>query len=124
MFYLTGIFLAFVFTSCGISNVNKQDNKNRNPMYGVWSNNTRGDIVGIEIINQTECQLFIERLLKPRTIRACKYEAFEEVFLIFLVQENGLCGQEADFEFRYYPETTTIHLYTGHNPILLTKENF
>jgi hypothetical protein len=90
-------------------------------LVGAWENITNGDLVGLELKDQEHCNLYIERALQKRTDRACKYEPFEDRFLIFLFNEHGVCNSEADFEFIYEPEAPLVRLIISGSEIALRK---
>ena len=90
-------------------------------MLGKWENLTKGDLVGLELQDREHCNLYIERALQKRTNRACKYEPFEDRFLIFLFNEHGVCGSEADFEFIYEPQAPLIRLVVSGSEMALQK---
>ncbi len=90
-------------------------------LLGNWENLTQGDLVGLTLTDSEHCNLYLERALKPRTDRACKYEAFEDRYLIFLVNEQGLCGTEADFEFIHEPEAPLLRLIIGGAEVMLRR---
>ncbi len=92
------------------------------PALGTWINETQGNAVGLELLTGEECNLFTERLLQPRSIRACKYETLEDgSYGIFLVGKDGLCGSEADFDFYYDHQAPLIRLNVGGTELLLHK---
>lgn len=88
---------------------------------GTWENLTNGDLVGLELKDGEHCNLYIERALQKRSNRACKYEPFEDRFLIFLFNEHGVCNSEADFEFIYEPEAPLLRLIISGSEIVLRK---
>lgn len=110
-------FLMLVALAGVVAELQAQDDS----MIGAWENLTNGDLVGLELQDQEHCNLYIERALKPRTNRACKYEPFEDRFLIFLFNEHGVCNSEADFEFIYQPEAPLLRLMIGGSEIALQK---
>lgn len=91
------------------------------PEVGTWINETNGDVVGVQLVSSEECNLFIERLLQPRSIRACKYERHDSGYALFLVGKDGLCGSEPDFQFYYDPQGPLIRLDIGGSELLLHK---
>ncbi len=94
-----------------------------NAMLGVWENKTNGDVTGVNLLDNENCEIFVERALKPRSTRKCKYEPFEDRHLIFLFNEHGSCNTEADFEMIYEPEAPLIHLLVGSADVVLHKVN-
>lgn len=92
------------------------------PALGVWLNETDGNTMGLELTTEQECNVFIEKLLQPRSSRACKYEIAEGRSRVFLVGEDGTCGSEPDFEFDYDPVGPLVRFYIGANEILLHKQ--
>ena len=93
----------------------------QDPMLGTWENATNGDIVGIDLHGKGLCDIYIERALQQRTVKACKFEPFEQQYVVFLVKEDGSCGSNPDFEFSYNPEAPLIHLFVQGSPIALSK---
>lgn len=108
--------LGFVIGLCACLHKPKQD-----PMLGAWENTTNGDVVGISLYEEGRCEIYIERALQRRTIKACKFEPFEQQYVVFLVNEDGLCGTNPDFEFSYDPNLPLIHLFVQGSPIGLYK---
>ncbi|MCR6653123.1 MAG: hypothetical protein NVV73_17280 [Cellvibrionaceae bacterium] len=92
-----------------------------NPMLGTWENLTNGDLVGLTLTEGEQCTLYLEKVLQKRTIRTCKYEPFLDGFLIFLFNEHGVCGSEADFEFIYEPQAPLVRLIIGGSEVALRK---
>jgi hypothetical protein len=90
-------------------------------LLGSWENLTQGDLVGLTLKDSEHCNLYLERALKPRTDRACKYEAFEDRYLIFLFNEHGVCNSEADFEFIHEPEAPLVRLIIGGSEVVLSR---
>jgi len=90
-------------------------------LIGTWENLTKGALVGLELKDPENCNLYIERALQKRSDRTCKYEPFEDRFLIFLFNEHGLCNSEADFEFIYEPQAPLLRLLIGGSEIALQK---
>lgn len=92
-----------------------------NSMLGTWENLTNGDLVGLTLAEGEQCTLYLEKVLQKRTIRTCKYEPFLDGFLIFLFNEHGVCGSEADFEFIYEPQAPLVRLIIGGSEVALRK---
>lgn len=92
------------------------------PALGVWLNQTDGNTIGLELVSEQECNLFIEKLLQPRSSRACKYESGEGRSLVFLVGKDGTCGSEPDFEFSYDPVGPLMRFYIGASEVLLYQQ--
>jgi hypothetical protein len=88
---------------------------------GTWENLTKGDLVGLELKDEENCNLYIERALAKRSNRTCRYEPFEDRFLLFLFNEHGVCNSEADFEFIYEPEAPLVRLIIGGSEVALQK---
>ncbi len=88
---------------------------------GSWENATNGDIMGLTLIDGKQCSIYVERALQKRSVRACKYEPFEDRYLVFLVNEQGVCGSEADFEFVYEAQAPLIRLLVGQSEIILQQ---
>lgn len=107
----------------GAAKLHAQENPSpqENTPLGTWENLTSGDLVGLELKDGEHCNLYIERALQKRTDRMCKYEPFEDRFLIFLFNEHGVCNSEADFEFIYEPEAPLLRLIIGGSEIALQK---
>lgn len=93
----------------GAANVNADTND----MLGIWEYQNNGDLTGIHLKDAENCEIFVERALKPRSTRTCKYEPFEDRFLIFLFNEHGACNSQADFQFIYDAEAPVIRLLAG-----------
>lgn len=91
------------------------------PMHGIWENVTNGDTVGIELRQDGACDIYIERAYNKRSIKACKYEPFEQQFVVFLVKPDGSCGSNPDFEFEFEPAAPLVRLYIQASPINLIK---
>lgn len=90
-------------------------------MLGAWINKTNGDKVGLKLVDNEHCEMFINQVLKKSSNRACKYEKYEDHYLIFLVGNDGLCGNTPDFQFIYDPKAPIIQLIIGSSEILLQK---
>lgn len=88
---------------------------------GAWENLTRGDLVGLELKDTENCNLYLERALGKRTDRRCRYEPFEDRYLIFLYNEQGVCNSDADFEFIYEPEAPLVRLVIAGSEVALQK---
>lgn len=118
----SGVFMKFFVTFILVMGlygcVHKQK---QNPMLGVWENTTNGDIVGIKLYGEDQCDIYIERAFQPRTVKACKFEPFEQQYVVFLVKEDGSCDANPDFEFAYEPSAPLIHLFVQGSPIGLSK---
>lgn len=111
----------FLLTASLIANAAIAQVEADNNLLGHWENVTRGDLVGLELKDKEHCNLYIERALQQRTNRACKYEPFDDRFLIFLFNEQGVCNTEADFEFIYEPEAPLVRLLISGSEIALQK---
>jgi hypothetical protein len=90
-------------------------------LLGTWENLTQGDLVGLTFTDGEHCNLYLERALQKRTNRACRYEPFEDRFLIFLFNEHGVCGSEADFEFIYEPNLPLVRLIISGSEVALSR---
>lgn len=90
-------------------------------MIGLWENHTNGDITGLALKDQEHCEIYLERALQRRSTRACKYEAFQDRFLIFMINEHGLCNSEADFEFIFEAAAPLVRLVIGGSEMILQK---
>lgn len=91
------------------------------PMLGTWQNVTKGDVVGLNLHADGKCDIYIERAYQKRSVKACKYEPFEQRYLLFLVKGDGSCGNDPDFEFSFQPEAPLVHLFIQGSPIELSK---
>lgn len=91
------------------------------PMLGTWENVTNGDTVGIKLYPEGKCDIYIERAYNKRSLKTCKYEPFEQQFVVFLVKADGSCGHNPDFEFDYEPEAPLVRLYIQGSPMHLSK---
>lgn len=91
------------------------------PMLGSWQNVTQGDIVGLNLHAGGKCDIYIERAYQNRSIKACKYEPFEQRYVVFLVKPDGSCGNDPDFEFSFEPEAPLVHLFIQGSPIELSR---
>lgn len=92
------------------------------PLLGAWLNETGGDRVGLDLRPEGKCSLSIERSLGNRSDRDCTYEAFEDRYLIFLMDDQGLCDGNADFEFTFNPELPLITLIVGNAQIYMNRQ--
>jgi hypothetical protein len=90
-------------------------------LLGAWENRTQGDLVGLQLNTAETCELYLERALQKRSTRACRYEAFEDRYQIYLLDANGQCDTAADFEFIFEPGSPLIRLQTGNGEVLLQK---
>lgn len=93
-----------------------------NALLGTWSNTTRGDLIGITLKEEGLCKFFIERALGSRSARDCTYETFEDRYVVFLLNEQGLCDSNPDFEFLFEPEVPLITLWFGRTEFFLGKD--
>lgn len=91
------------------------------PLLGAWLNETGGDRVGLDLRPDGECSLSIERSLSKRSDRDCTYEPFEDRYLIFLMDDQGLCDGNADFEFIFHPDLPLITLLVGSAQIYMNR---
>ena len=91
---------------------------------GHWANTESNDTVGLILNPDKSCELYTSRLTAPKASRACKYEFYaDKTYFIYLKGADGLCGTEADFEFRYYEDLSRIDLQVGDgNQFLLEKK--
>ncbi len=94
------------------------------PMLGRWVNSTDGHLIGIRLDADQNCELFVERFLQPRTERACRFERLEGTprFLVFLKDKNGLCGNEANYEFDFEAQAPLLRFYIGGSTVVMYKD--
>lgn len=90
-------------------------------MLGTWQNQTNGDIVGLTLDVNGHCQVSIERAYQNPIEKACKFEPFEQRFLIFLVKADGSCASDPDFEFSYDAQAPLVQLYIQGSAMILNK---
>lgn len=91
-------------------------------LVGTWSSNIEGNIMGIEIRSDSSCDIFVERALKPRSIRRCRFEPFQDSYSVFLYNEHGACNFSPDFEFRFDASAPLIYFNVGsRSSIMLSK---
>lgn len=91
------------------------------PLFGTWQNHTNGDTVGLTLVENGDCQISIERAYQNPIEKACKYEPFEQRFLVFLVRSDGSCGSNPDFEFSFDAQAPLVQLYIQGSPMILNK---
>lgn len=92
-----------------------------NPMLGQWENLTHGGRVGLLLLNDGKCELTIERPLKKPSTRSCKYEPYNDRYLIFLMNPNGSCSFDPDFEFIFDSDAPLITLLVDQAEIFMNK---
>lgn len=90
-------------------------------LLGTWENNVAGNKMRLSLQADGLCEISVERVLKPVKKKACKYEPFNNRYLIFLIKENGLCGDDASFEFSYDAAAPLIEFYIGSQTLLMNK---
>lgn len=90
-------------------------------MLGRWENVSNGDTVGIALYEGGKCDIYIERAFQTRSSKPCKYEAFEQQYVVYLVKSDGACGFTPDFEFNYQPDAPLIRLFIQGTGIDLSK---
>lgn len=93
------------------------------PMLGTWENVTNGDTIGLKLLGDGGCEIYIERSYQNRSIKTCKYEPFKQQYVVFLVKADGTCGNNPDFEFAFEPEAPLVRLFIQGSPVLLSKMN-
>lgn len=92
-------------------------------MLGTWENVTNGDTIGLKLLADGACEIYIERSYQNRSIKTCKYEPFKQQYVVFLVKADGTCGNNPDFEFAYEPEAPLVRLFIQGSPVILSKPN-
>ncbi len=93
----------------------------QDPMLGTWENLEHGDRVTLALKPEGLCAITVERALANPKQHSCKFEPYNDRFLIFLVKEDGLCGSEADFEFIYSPAEPLIDFIVNYHTITMQK---
>lgn len=119
---LLAIGLGYALALSGCANTGQTSQTG--PLRGLWVNNTEGNLIGIRLEAQNNCRLFVERFMQPRTERDCRFEPQDgtEKFLVFLKDKNGLCGNEANYEFTFEEQVPLLRFYIGGSVVVMYKD--
>lgn len=93
-------------------------------LHGQWANTTEGNLIGIRLDADNNCELFVERFLQPRTERGCRFELLEGTgrYLVFLKDKHGLCGNDANYEFDFDAEVPQLRFHIGGSTVVMYKD--